>query len=161
MAAPWLFISAAILALPSYTASYGVQDPQKFKSSVDIVSVTAVVKDRKGRFVQDLQQGDFVVAEAGESKRIIDFRAETDGPVKLGLLVDASGSMRVGQRAVDARGAARHLFSALRPADEAALFSFDTRLDRVSPFTSDTASLDQALDRLNPPFGQTSLYDAI
>jgi len=161
MAAPWLIIPAAILALPSYTMNLGVQDPPTFRSSVDVVSVTAVVKDRKGRFVRDLGQDDFVVAEGTQSKRIIDFRAETDGPVKLGLLVDASGSMRVGQRAVDARGAARHLFAALRDTDEAALFSFDTRLDRVSSFTSDTASLDRALERLNPPFGQTSLYDAI
>ena len=161
MAAPWLLIPVAILALPSYTLSLGVQNPPTFRSSVDVVSVTAVVKDRKGRFVRDLGQDDFVVAEGTQPKRIIDFRAETDGPVKLGLLVDASGSMRVGQRAVDARGAARHLFAALRDTDEAALFSFDTRLDRVSSFTSDTASLDQALDRLNPPFGQTSLYDAI
>jgi len=161
MAAPWLIIPAAILALPSYTLSLGAQDPPRFRSSVDVVSVTAVVKDRKGRFVRDLGQDDFVVAEGAQQKRIIDFRAETDGPVKLGLLVDASGSMRVGQRAVDARGAARHLFATLRGTDEAALFSFDTRLDRVSSFTSDTASLDRSLDRLNPPFGQTSLYDAI
>ncbi|MEX1127291.1 MAG: VWA domain-containing protein [Vicinamibacterales bacterium] len=161
MAAPWLIIPAVILALPSYAMTLGAQNPPTFRSAVDVVSVTAVVKDRKGRFVRDLGQDDFVVAEGAQQKRIIDFRAETDGPVKLGLLVDASGSMRVGQRAVDARGAARHLFAALRDTDEAALFSFDTRLDRVSAFTSDTASLDQALDRLNPPFGQTSLYDAI
>lgn len=161
MTAPWLLISAALLALPTYAASHAPQDAPKFKSSVEIVSVTAVVKDRKGRFVRELDAADFIVSEGGEAKRILDFRAETDGPVKLGLLVDASGSMRVGRKAVDARETARHLFSALRATDEAALFSFDTQLDRVSPFTSDTASLDRSLDRLNAPFGQTSLYDAI
>ena len=161
MTAPWLMISAAIFVLPVYAASPVAQDPPKFRSSVEVVSVTAVVKDRKGRFVRDLRQDAFQVVEAGEQKRIIDFRAETDGPVKLGLLVDASGSMRVGQRAVDARQAAKHLFGALRPDDEAALFSFDTQLDRVSAFTSDTAKLEASLERLNPPYGQTSLYDAI
>ena len=161
MTAPWLIISAAaIISLP-YALSASPQDPPKFRSSVDVVSVTAVVKDRKGRFISDLKQEDFVVSEGRDQKRILDFRAETDGPVKLGLLVDASGSMRVGQKAVDARETARHLFSALRNSDQAALFSFDTRLDRVSPFTSDTAALDAALGRLNPPYGQTSLYDAI
>ncbi len=161
MTVPWLIISAAaIVALP-YALSASTQEPPKFRSSVDVVSVTAVVKDRKGRFISDLKQEDFVVSEGSDQKRILDFRAETDGPVKLGLLVDASGSMRIGQIAVDAREAARHLFSALRSSDEAALFSFDTRLDRVSAFTSDTAALDAALGRLNPPYGQTSLYDAI
>jgi len=163
MTAPWLPLAAAILAVPAYATGERAQDPPPptFRSSVEVVSVSAVVKDRKGRFVHDLQARDFIVAEGGVERRILDFRAETDGPVTLGLLVDASGSMRVGGKAVDAEAAARHLFSALRPADEAALFSFDTQLDRVTDFTSDIASVEQALERLNRPFGQTSLYDAI
>lgn len=163
MTAPWLTVAAAIIALPAYAIGESPQDQpvRTFKSSVEVVSVSAVVKDRKGRFVGDLQPDDFVVSEGGEERKILDFRAETDGPVKLGLLVDASGSMRVGRKTVDAETAARHLFSALRPSDEAALFSFDTQLDRVVGFTSDVAVLEQALGRLNPPFGQTSLYDAI
>jgi VWFA-related protein len=162
MTAPWLIVAAALLTLPTYAASVGPQDPApKFKSSVDIVSVNAVVRDRKGRFVRGLDQRDFLIAEGGEPRRILDFHAQTDGPVKLGLLVDASGSMRVGRKAIDARDTARQIFSALREQDTAAVFSFDTRLDRVTDFTSDGAALEQSLDRLNPPFGQTSLYDAI
>ena len=162
MMAPWLPLTAALLALPVYASGERAQDPPpKFRSSVEVVTVTAVVKDRGGRFVRDLRQQDFIVSEAGEDKRLLDFRAETDGPVKLGLLVDASGSMRVGRKAVDADATARHLFQALRQGDEAALFSFDTQLDRVSDFTPDVPALEQALGRLNQPFGQTSLYDAI
>lgn len=137
------------------------QPAAKFKSSISVVSVSAVVRDRKGRFVRDLSQRDFVVAEAGQPKAILDFRAESDGPVKLGLLMDASGSMRVGRKAVDAELAAKQILSALRPADEAAIFSFDTKLDRVREFTSDTASLEAALGKVNTPYGQTSLHDAI
>lgn len=133
----------------------------KFKSAVDVVSVSAVVRDRKGRFVSDLAQRDFTVSEAGESRPILDFRADSDGPVKLALLFDVSGSMRLGSKVVDARQAMRHVFSALRPSDQAALFAFDTKLERVTDFTSDFASLDAALDRVDPPYGQTSLYDAI
>lgn len=161
MNAPWLIVAAATFALPAY-ASDGFQDqPPKFRSSVEIVSVNAIVRDRKGRFVRGLEQQDFLVAEAGEPKKILDFRAETDGPVKIGLLVDASGSMRVGRKAVDAREAARQIFSTMRPEDTAAVFTFDTRLDRVTDFTADSTVLEGSLDRLNPPFGQTSLYDAI
>ena len=141
------------------------QDPQsavpKFRSSVSVVSVSAIVRDRKGRFVRDLALRDFTVAEDGRAKKILDFRAESDGPVKLGLLFDASGSMRVGRKAVDALQTAKHILAALREKDEAAVFSFDTRLDRVREFTADIASLDSALEKINPPFGQTSLYDAI
>jgi VWFA-related protein len=132
-----------------------------FRSSVDVVSVSAVVRDRKGRFVSNLGRTDFVVTEAGRSRPILDFRAQADGPVKLALLVDISGSMRVGSKSVDARQAARHIFGALRPGDEAAVFSFDTGLDRVTPFTSDVASLEAGLGKVQSPFGQTSLYDAV
>ena len=126
-----------------------------------MVSVSAVVRDRKGRFVRDLLQQDFIVAEGGEPKRIVDFHTDSDGPINLVLLMDMSGSMRVGTKAVDARQTAKHLLSALRPNDRAALFAFDTRLESVSGFTSDFASLDTALGRIEPPFGQTSLYDAV
>ena len=141
------------------------QDPPsaapRFKSSVSVVSVNAVVRDQNGRFVRDLSQGDFVIAEAGKDKKILDFRSESDGPVKLGLLFDASGSMGVGSRTVDAQQAARHLLAALREKDEGAIFSFDTRLDRVREFTADIPSLEGSLGKVNTPFGQTSLYDAI
>ena len=126
-----------------------------------VVSVSAVVRDRKGRFVENLERKDFIVAEAGQPRPILDFRAEADGPVKLAMLFDISGSMRVGTKAVDARQAARHVLGALRPGDEAAVFSFDTRLDRVTPFTSDLTKLEAALAHVKSPYGQTSMYDAI
>jgi len=132
-----------------------------FRSSVDVVSVSAVVRDKKGRFVGNLKQKDFIVAESGRTRPILDFHAQSDGPVKLALLFDISGSMRVGTKAVDAVQTARVLLSALKPGDEAALFSFDTGLDRVTTFTSDVQSLIAALDHLNQPFGQTSIYDAV
>jgi VWFA-related protein len=144
----------------------GLQDqapagPTKFRSSVDVVSVSAVVRDRKGRFVQNLDRKDFVVAEGGQPRRILDFRAQSDGPVKVALLFDISGSMRVGSKSVDARQAAKQIFSSLKQGDEAAVFTFDTRLDHVTRFTSDTALLIAALDHVEPPYGQTSLYDAV
>jgi Ca-activated chloride channel homolog len=167
----FLFIAAVTLTLlpgagiieRSLVHGSPVQDPPvaTFRSSVDVVSVSAVVRDRKGRFVGNLERKDFIVTESGLSRPILDFRAQSDGPVKLALLVDISGSMRVGSKAVDARQAAAHIFRALRPGDEAAIFSFDTGLDRVTPFTSDVATLEASLGKVQAPFGQTSLYDAV
>jgi VWFA-related protein len=156
-------LTLSLLPTPGIVGRASAQEPPvtTFRSSVDVVSVSAVVRDRKGRFVGNLERKDFIVAEAGQVRPILDFRAQADGPVKLAMLFDISGSMRVGTKAVDARQAARHVFGALKAGDEAALFSFDTRLDRVTPFTSDLASLDAALDHVQSPYGQTSLYDAI
>src|SRR3954471_3023423 len=98
----------------------------RFRSSVDMVSVAAVVRDKKGRFVTDLSKKDFEVVEAGVRRDIVDFRAEVNGPVKVAVLVDVSGSMRMAQRTEEARRAADHIFANLSGKDEAAVFSFDT-----------------------------------
>ena len=138
------------------------QDPApRFRSSVDLVSVAAVVKDRKGRFVKDLSKQDFQIVEAGQSRPILDFRSEVNGPVKLAVLLDISGSMRVGQRTAEARQAANHIFFSLGDRDQAAVFTFDTALDRTQNFTSDRRALEAGIQKAEKPFGQTSLYDAI
>jgi VWFA-related protein len=137
------------------------QPSAKFRSAVDLVSVTAVVRDRKGRFVADLSRDDFIVVEGGQRRPIVSFRAEEDGPVKLAILFDVSGSMRVGSKSVDAQQAARHILGALKGEDQAAVYTFDTKLQRVHDFTSDFDALGSSLEHVDAPYGQTSLYDAV
>jgi Ca-activated chloride channel homolog len=165
-----LFIGVLVTAvtLQPRPMSVAAQDPQAeqqarpmFRSSVDLVSVAAVVRDRKGRFVRDLSRDDFQVVEAGQTRQILDFRRQSDGPIKVALLFDVSGSMRLGSKAVDARQAARHLLSALNATDMAALFTFDSALRQLQGFTSDMAAVDAGMSSIERPFGQTSLYDAI
>ena len=167
-----LVIAAALSATPMFSGaaqpqqSVPTQPPAgqsgaRFRSAVDLVSVAAVVRDRKGRFVADLSQRDFTVVEGGQSRPIVGFRSEADGPVRLAIVFDVSGSMRVGTKAADAREAARLLLSTLSPGDQAALFSFDTRLEKVRDFTSDFSSLIASLSKVDSPYGQTSLYDAV
>jgi len=130
---------------------------------VDLVSVAAVVRDRKGRFARNLRKDDFVVEEGGSRRDIVDFRADDNAPVRVALLFDVSGSMRLATRLEDARSAARQVLSALNlaaSADEAAVFSFDMNLQSLQPFTSDAGAIESALARV-APYGQTSLYDAI
>jgi VWFA-related protein len=133
----------------------------RFKSAVELVSVAAVVRDRKGRFVTNLAARDFSVVEAGEQRPIVGFRAEADAPVRVALVFDISGSMQIGSKAADAREAARLILGDLHGADQAALFSFDTKLERVRDFTSDFSSLLASLGKVDRPYGQTSLYDAV
>ena len=129
-----------------------------FTSSVDLVRVTAVVRDRKGRFVGDLTRRDFEILDGGVRRPISDFRPDLSG-VSVTLLFDVSGSMEglMGQ----ARESAGHLLSWLESGrDEAAVFTFDTRLDEVAAFTTDLATLPARLHTVRP-FGATSLHDAI
>ena len=149
------------------TAVVGQQQPPSdqvtrptFKSGVDLVTVTATVRDRKGRLVKGLAAQDFEVLDRGVRRAITEFRAEPT-PVSLAILFDISGSMRTADRMSAARFAAHHVLSWLEPGrDEAALFTFDSRLHQVAPFTVDTRALQGALGEVDP-FGATSLHDAI
>src|SRR5258707_6373049 len=112
------------------------QAPQTpaFRGGVDMVRVAAVVRDRKGRFVQDLTVRDFEVLESGKTKAIADFRTDVAG-VSVAILFDVSGSME--GHLPNAREAARHVLSWLDATrDEAAAFNFDTHLDEGAPLTT-------------------------
>lgn len=131
-----------------------------FRAGIELVTVTATVRDRKGRLVKGLTSRDFEIYDAGARRAITDFRSQPS-PVSVAVLFDISGSMRVADRALAAKFAAHHLLSWLEPGrDEAALFTFDSRLHEVAPFTVDTRALQGALGEVDP-FGATSLHDAI
>ena len=138
-----LLTAIAVLACGFYSGSVESTAQETpvaaFTSSVDLVRVTAVVRDRKGRFVGDLTKRDFEILDGGVRRPISDFRPDLSG-VSVALLFDASGSMEglLGQ----ARESAGHLLSSLETGrDEAAIFTFDTRLDEVAAFTTDLALL--------------------
>ena len=156
-----LITLTAVLTLASVGNSVaGAQQPPvaSFKASVDLVRIAAVVRDHKGRFVQDLNARDFEILDAGQSRAIADFRNDTAG-VSVAVLFDVSGSME--GRLPNAREAATHVLSWLDPTrDEAAIFTFDTDLQEVTPFTTGLKTLPDSISRV-VPFGATSLHDAI
>jgi Ca-activated chloride channel family protein len=154
--------SSALVTAQVAQDAQPAQEPQapSFKSGVDLVQVTATVRDRKGRLVKGLTSQDFEVYDAGERRAIASFRAEPS-PISVAVLFDISGSMRVADRTLAAKFAAHHVLSWLEPGrDEAALFTFDSRLEEVAPFTVDTRALQGALGEVDP-FGATSLHDAV
>jgi Ca-activated chloride channel family protein len=129
-----------------------------FKGGVDMVRVAAVVRDHKGRFVQDLSARDFEVLDSGRQRTIADFRRDIAG-VSVAVLFDVSGSME--GHLPNAREAASHLLSWLDASrDEAAVFTFDTHLDERAPFTTGLKTLPDSMTQV-VPFGATSLHDAI
>ena len=149
---------AAVVGLGSPDVEAQGQKPvATFKSGVDLVRVSAVVRDQRGRFVQDLSAQDFEIVDKGQVRPISDFRVSLGG-VSVALLFDVSGSME--HSLPSAREAATHLLSWLEPADEAAIFTFDTRLHEVAPFTSGLKKLPDSMSTVTP-FGATSLHDAI
>ena len=131
-----------------------------FRSAVDLVQVRAVVRDRRGRFVQGLDSKDFEVIDGGNYRPLVDLQFDVAAPLRVALLFDVSGSMSVASKLADAASAARHLVTGLHPGDEAAVFAFDTALRELQPFTTDKAAVEQAFEGLRA-YGQTSIFDAV
>src|ERR1700682_4237902 len=106
-------ITTAALLVAAFTGAAAGGPAQKvtgpiFKSRVDLVRISAVVRDRKGRFVRDLAARDFEILDAGLTRRISDFRSDLAG-VSVALLFDVSGSMEA--KLPSAREAATHVLS--------------------------------------------------
>lgn len=156
-------LAAAVCITASAAGQTADQPPEgpTFRSSVDLVSVSAVVKDARGRPVTNLRQEDFTILENGQRRPIVDFGYSDQGAVSFGVLVDQSGSMRLARNLESARDVVRHLLAWVDPTrDEVALFAFDQSLARVQDFTSEAQLISQALPRLTG-YGTTALYDAI
>jgi Ca-activated chloride channel family protein len=131
-----------------------------FRAGVEVVSVTAAVRDGRGRVVRDLRKADFEVIDSGTVREIRDFYAG-EAAVSLAMLLDISGSMAVGGNMDRARHAVQVVTGLLGSAgDEAALFTFDARLHEVVPFTTDLARI-RRVSLEGRPWGLTSLYDAV
>jgi Ca-activated chloride channel family protein len=134
-------------------------DPFRFRSSVELINVSATVSDANGRFVPDLQQDDFRVYEDGQPQTITHFSAERV-PVSLGIVLDTSGSM-AGEKIQSARTALdRFLFDLLDNDDEIFLYWFSDDPVLLQGWTNDRQLISRALGRITPN-GATALYDAV
>ncbi len=132
-----------------------------FRATVQRVAVAATVRTKQGKTVTTLTQDDFTLLDSGTPKKIVEFRAD-ESPITVGLLVDFSGSMGVAEKRAAARANAFHLISWLRAGkDEAGLFVFDKGLREAQPIAPAPGDILAQLDRVERPFGATSLFDAI
>jgi VWFA-related protein len=132
---------------------------QTFRGRIDIVQVTVAVTDSDGRLVTGLTRNDFQIFEDGNEQEITQF-TDARVPVSLGVLLDASDSMR-GQPIVDARGALdRFVGELLLGEDEALVATFNHRARLATPWTMPPSKTRNALESLKPS-GGTAIWDAL
>ena len=132
----------------------------RFNTSVDAVHLSVSVVTKKGKLVTDLEQSDFWVLENDVIQDITYFSRGTDAPVDVVMLVDASGSMDVTAKTLNARNSAIQLIRGLGEEDRVAVYAFDRDLYRLTDFTKSKEDAVAALTRIEP-FGSTALYDAV
>ena len=153
-------LSLTFLAAFAAITAPSAQEPPiaVFKSSVEQVAVAAQVRDAKGKLVKDLKSSDFELYDDGQKRPLSNVWSEPS-PASVAILMDASGSMST--KMARARETATALVAGLKPgADEIALYSFDTSLQEVRPFSSAFSATDTVWNATRA-YGATSLWDAI
>ena len=152
--------SGGVSALQNGQETPSPQPGLTFKSGVDLVSVSVVVKDQKGRPVTGLARKNFELFDAGRPRAISDFRAEASA-VSVAVLLDTSGSMHISGKWESARDAIAKIAADLEQGrDRIALFAFDNQLHVVQPFTTSPSEVLDSLRKVQP-WGSTAMFDAI
>lgn len=122
-----------------------IQSPHTLKVSTEVVNVLAIVKDKKGRLIPDLNKDDFEVTEDNAPQEIRYFSKQTDTPLTLGILVDTSPSQQRVLPLEQEQG--KHFIrQVLRPKDMAFVLHFDLDVELLQDFTGDKNLLARAID---------------
>jgi Ca-activated chloride channel family protein len=155
-------------ATPSPAAA-GQQEPgnQKLEKvptvriRTDEVNVVFTVVDKDGRFVRDLKQDQFKILDNKlPPRQVMNFAAQTDLPLHVGLLIDASNSIR-DRFKFEQDAASEFLYEIIRPkADLAFVLAFDETWDVTQDFTGNLDKLRTGIHAIKAG-GGTALWDAV
>ena len=130
----------------SANRSQNQEEPiETLKVNVEVVQLFFNVKDKHGALIPSLTKTDFDVFEDAKPQTIKYFKAESDLPLTLGILIDSSGSQ---QRVLEMEKevGASFLENILRPKDEAFVISFDVDINLLQDFTNSVSRLRKALN---------------
>lgn len=140
-------------------AAPGAPEPP-IKVTTGLVHLVVTVMDHHHAFITDLDKSDFKIFENGTPQDIRFFGRETDLPLRIGLLLDTSNSIR--PRLDFEKDAAIDFLTQVirRDRDEAFLMTFDNEPQVIQDYTGDVSLLESAI-RDQRAGGGTALNDAI
>lgn len=138
-----------------------VQPTVTIRKRVDEVNVLFIAMNKHGKFVRDLNEKDFnILDDHKPPQSIINFSQQTDLPLRIGLLIDTSGSVK-GRFQFEQEAAVGFLQHTIRPRyDDAFVEGFNSHSHVAQDFTDNVALLQTGIHNLEDG-GGTALYDAI
>ena len=129
-------------------------------TEVRLVDVIFTVLNRRQRFVTDLGRDNFKVFEDGEPQDIRFFSRQTDLPLRVGMLLDTSNSIR-DRLKFEQEAAIDFFYSTLRRnKDLAFLMTFDNEPSVIEEYIGDLDRLRDTINRQRAG-GGTALYDGV
>ncbi|MGA2077095.1 MAG: VWA domain-containing protein, partial [Terriglobia bacterium] len=169
MKKPFVVFSVFIALLGSLSAQQPATNPgeaaapnpaENIKVRVDLVNVLVTVTNKRNRLESGLSKEDFKVFEDNKPQTIRYFSRETDLPLRIGVMVDTSASIRDRLR-FEQEAAIDFLETTLRPGKDLAFVeAFDVEPQTVQDYTDDMDKLSAAIRSLMAG-GVTTLFDAI
>ena len=121
------------------------QSLETLKVNVEVVQLFFNVKDKHGALIPNLNKTSFDLSEDGHPQVVKYFKADSDLPLTIGMLIDSSGSQ---QRVLDMEKevGASFLENILRQKDEAFVISFDVDITLLQDFTNSVSRLRHGLN---------------
>jgi Ca-activated chloride channel homolog len=128
--------------------------------NVNLVEVLFSVVTKREKLVTDLNKDDFKVFDDGTQQEVTDFSQPTDLPLRIGMVLDTSNSIRERLK-FEQDAAIDFIFNAIRRGrDQAFLMTFDDGPQIIRDFTGDTGNIRDTILKQRAG-GGTALYDAV
>jgi VWFA-related protein len=128
---------------------------------VNEVSLIFTVTDSHGRYIPNLTQNDFALLDDQKAPaRVNSFHQQINLPLRVGLLIDTSTSIR-SRFQFEQQSAIEFLLQVLKAkGDRAFVMGFDVTPTVTQDWTNDLDALEQGVNRMRPG-GGTALFDAV
>lgn len=132
-----------------------------FRRTVDEVNLAFTVTDKRGRFISNLQSGDFDVFDNRKApERMTYFQQKTDLPLHVAVVIDASASVRYRFK-FEQDAAVAFLKKIVRQGtDKALILAFNDRVITLREVTDRSDQLRKSIGKIKPE-GNTALNDAV
>ncbi|HEY2459957.1 MAG TPA: VWA domain-containing protein [Candidatus Acidoferrum sp.] len=145
---------------PPQQPSAQPQDQNKITQVVNLVDVLFTVLNRRNKLVPDLAKEDFQIFDDKTPQTIRYFTRQTDLPLRIGMLMDTSNSIR-DRLKFEQEAATSFLFSVIRRnRDQGFVMTFDDQPSILQGFTDDAGRLRDEIVKTRAG-GGTAVYDAI
>jgi Ca-activated chloride channel family protein len=125
------------------------------------VNLIFTVTDKHGHYISNLQQSDFALLDDQKAPAKINyFRQQINLPLRVGIVIDASNSIR-SRFQFEQQSAIEFLLEILKArSDRAFVMGFDVTPTVTQDWTNNIDGLENGINRLRPG-GGTALYDAV
>jgi Ca-activated chloride channel family protein len=142
------------------SASSDINTPT-IKLGVNEVSLIFTVTDKHGHYIPNLKQSDFALLDDQRAPaQVNSFHQQINLPLRVGLLIDASTSIR-SRFQFEQQAATDFLLQVLKSRnDRAFVMGFDVTPEVTANWTDDLDALENGINHLRPG-GGTALFDAV